>query len=68
MVRTIASLVNRLWLVVFTFIRREANFTVDHLAKLPIRDDGFTLSFHDPPPSIRHILNRDLHDPAYYRN
>ncbi|KAK8983749.1 hypothetical protein V6N11_009536 [Hibiscus sabdariffa] len=67
LVRNIASLLQRPWLINLVLIRREANFVVDFIAKLPTTDDGSVRYFNEPYVNIVPILYRDLHSPAYPR-
>ncbi|KAK8588400.1 hypothetical protein V6N12_022845 [Hibiscus sabdariffa] len=66
LVRAIAYLVERHWLIDFVIIRREANFATSFLVKLPTVDDGSVRFFSESLANIGLLLHRHLHGLIYY--
>ncbi|KAE8731266.1 hypothetical protein F3Y22_tig00002840pilonHSYRG00881 [Hibiscus syriacus] len=63
LVRMIAGLLSRPWLLNFNLIKREANSVADHLAKLETDLDDTVNTLHHIPPSAHSFLHRDIHGP-----
>ncbi|KAE8654582.1 hypothetical protein F3Y22_tig00117048pilonHSYRG00873 [Hibiscus syriacus] len=67
LVRPIAKLISKQWMIEFILIRREANAAADFLAKSTVISNEQAQTYTEPPHEIKSLLHRDLYGPAFLR-
>ncbi|KAE8701760.1 hypothetical protein F3Y22_tig00110505pilonHSYRG00083 [Hibiscus syriacus] len=67
LVRSIARLMTKPWLLNFVLVGREANVAADCLAKLPTTIDGLIHIFTNAPQEVTAHTARDLHGTSFIR-